>query len=71
MGCSDTSLAGALVEVGVYGYILLQGANLLSDGSELLLEVVDPGIIGCNPTQYPSSIPTTGLSGSGWQVSRN
>jgi len=28
------------------GYILLQGAGLLSEGSELLLEVVDPGIIG-------------------------
>lgn len=28
------------------GYILLQGAGLLSGGSELLLEVVDPGIIG-------------------------
>ena len=30
----------------VYGYALLQGANLLSDGSELLLEVLSPGIIG-------------------------
>lgn len=39
---------GALVEVGVYGYVLLQGAGLLADGSELLLEVVEPGIIGGN-----------------------
>lgn len=30
----------------VYGYLLLQGANLLSDGSELLLEVLSPGLIG-------------------------
>ena len=44
--CSDGSLMGALVEVGVYGYVLLQGAGLLADGSELLLEVVEPGIIG-------------------------
>jgi len=29
-----------------YGYILLQGANLISDGSELLLEVLNPGLIG-------------------------
>ncbi len=43
---SDGSLTGALLEVGVYGYVLLQGAGLLADGSELLLEVVEPGIIG-------------------------
>ena len=30
----------------VYGYMLLQGANLLSDGSELLLEILSPGLIG-------------------------
>jgi hypothetical protein len=30
----------------VYGYCLLIGANFLSDGSELLLEILDPGIIG-------------------------
>jgi len=29
-----------------YGYLLLKGAQLLSDGSEMLLEVLDPGIIG-------------------------
>ena len=46
--CSDGSLMGALVEVAVYGYVLLQGAGLLADGSELLLEVVEPGIIGGN-----------------------
>ncbi len=43
---SDGSLAGAAVETAVYGYVLLQGAGLLADGSELLLEVVEPGIIG-------------------------
>ena len=29
-----------------YGYLLLQGANFLSDGSELRLEVLSPGLIG-------------------------
>ncbi len=30
----------------MYGYLLLIGANQLSDGSELLLEILDPGVIG-------------------------
>ena len=30
----------------VYGRLILYGANWLSDGSELLLEILDPGIIG-------------------------
>ena len=43
----------------IYGYCLLQGANLLSDGSEMLLEILDPGLIGGAPrrtscTQHPS-----------------
>ncbi|KAI8469986.1 MAG: hypothetical protein J3K34DRAFT_422230 [Monoraphidium minutum] len=46
VGTSGESVAGALLETVVYGYILLQGASLLSEGSELLLEVLDPGIIG-------------------------
>ncbi len=33
----------------IYGYCLLQGANLLSDGSEMLLEILDPGLIGGAP----------------------
>lgn len=37
----------------VYGYFLLQGANLLSDGSELLLEVLDPGIVGGASSTFP------------------
>lgn len=32
--------------MGLYGLVLLKGANLISDGSEHLLEVVNPGIIG-------------------------
>lgn len=39
-------VVGALLETAVFGYVLLKGAGLLSEGSELLLEIVDPGIIG-------------------------
>ncbi len=55
----------------IYGYCLLQGANLLSDGSEMLLEILDPGLIGgalsrlCACVQQPSLICSripTGLS---------
>ena len=45
--CSTTSLSGAALETITYGYLLLQGAKLLSDGSEGLLEVLDnPGLVG-------------------------
>ena len=30
----------------VYGYGLLQAANLIADGSELLLEILSPGLVG-------------------------
>jgi hypothetical protein len=40
---------GALLDVVVYGYILLTGAGLLSNGSELLLEILNPGIVGGGP----------------------
>ncbi|WIA37902.1 hypothetical protein OEZ86_001279 [Tetradesmus obliquus] len=40
------TIAGAMLDVFVFGYIILQGAALLAAGSELLLEIVNPGIIG-------------------------
>jgi Ca2+/Na+ antiporter len=43
--CSS-SLSGSIFLTGAYGFLLLKGANLISDGSELLLEVLDPGLIG-------------------------
>ena len=43
--CS-TSLGGNAALLVTYGYMLLQAAQLLSDGSELLLTVMSPGIIG-------------------------
>jgi hypothetical protein len=45
----DTSLAGSLFEAAVYAWVLLQGAGLLSEGSELLLEILNPGLIGGGP----------------------
>ncbi|KAK9825642.1 hypothetical protein WJX81_003822 [Elliptochloris bilobata] len=43
--CSS-SLGGSILLILGYGYLLLKGAQLLSDGSEMLLEVLDPGVIG-------------------------
>lgn len=34
------------LQVLVFGNVILKGANILAEGSELLLEIVDPGIIG-------------------------
>jgi len=45
MPCS-VSLGGNAALLVIYGYMLLKAAQLLSDGSELLLTVVSPGIIG-------------------------
>lgn len=39
-------LVGSVVEALLFGFIILQGAKLLSEGSELLLEVLDPGVVG-------------------------
>ena len=43
--CTDTIL-GNLFLLVVYGYLLFVAAQLLSEGSELLLTVLDAGIIG-------------------------
>ncbi len=45
MPCS-TSLGGNVALLVIYGYMLLIAAQLLSEGSELLLTVLSPGIIG-------------------------
>ncbi len=41
-GCCSLHLRQVLV----FGFVILSGANILSDGSELLLEILDPGLIG-------------------------
>ncbi|KAI5054922.1 hypothetical protein GOP47_0030067 [Adiantum capillus-veneris] len=43
--CSN-SLPGNLFLMLVYGYLLLLAARFISEGSELLLEVMNPGLIG-------------------------
>jgi Ca2+/Na+ antiporter len=43
--CS-TTITGNLFLVLVYGYILAKGSKILADGSELLMEILDPGFIG-------------------------
>ena len=55
--CSSSSLGGSISTMLIYGYCLLQGANLLSDGSEMLLEVLDPGLIGGAPSAAPIACP--------------
>ena len=43
--CTDTAL-GNLFLLAVYSYLMFVAAKLLSEGSELLLTVLDAGIIG-------------------------
>ncbi|XP_002974272.2 sodium/calcium exchanger NCL1 [Selaginella moellendorffii] len=43
--CS-TRVVGNLYLLATYGFVMLKAAQLLSDGSELLLTVLNPGIIG-------------------------
>lgn len=53
-GCSEnygflpcsTTLGGNLFLVIVYGFFMLKAAEFLSDGSDMLLAVINPGIIG-------------------------
>ena len=43
--CSST-LIGNLFLLMIYGYFMYKSATMLSEGSELLLIVLDPGIVG-------------------------
>eukprot|EP01113_Clastostelium_recurvatum_P050638 TRINITY_DN962_c0_g1_i4.p1 TRINITY_DN962_c0_g1~~TRINITY_DN962_c0_g1_i4.p1 ORF type:complete len:533 (-),score=157.93 TRINITY_DN962_c0_g1_i4:1133-2707(-) len=43
--CSET-YPGLLILLAFYGLLLSFGAKLISDGSELLLEILNPGLIG-------------------------
>lgn len=45
MPCTSTAL-GNLFLIIVYGYLMFQAATYLSSGSELLLEILGPGIVG-------------------------
>ncbi|ERN13980.1 uncharacterized protein LOC18442228 [Amborella trichopoda] len=67
--CTSTVL-GNLFLVIVYGYLMFLGATYLSTGSELLLEVLGPGIVGGLFLPILGALPdaililVSGLSGS-------
>lgn len=54
------------LQVLVFGSVILSGANILAEGSELLLEVLDPGLIGGAPSPISRALlqPARNASGS-------
>ncbi|KAK9861388.1 hypothetical protein WJX84_011924, partial [Apatococcus fuscideae] len=73
--CS-TSLPGSCILVLVYGRTILYAANWLSNGSELLLEILDPGLIGGLVLPILGALPdafiiaVSGLSGTTEQAQK-
>lgn len=69
MPCTTTAL-GNLFLILVYGYLMFMAATYLSGGSELLLEILGPGIIGGLFLPILGALPdamlilVSGLSGS-------
>lgn len=69
MPCTNTGL-GNFFLILVYGYLMYVGATYLSDGSELLLDILGPGIIGGLFLPVLGALPdallilVSGLSGS-------
>ncbi|KAE8076021.1 hypothetical protein FH972_014696 [Carpinus fangiana] len=65
-----TTVLGNVFLILVYSYLMFVGAKLLSDGSEILLEILGPGIIGGFFLPVLNSLPdatiilASGLSGS-------
>ncbi|KAG7988256.1 hypothetical protein I3843_03G178300 [Carya illinoinensis] len=65
-----TTVLGNVFLILVYSYLMFLGAKLLSDGSEILLEILGPGIIGGFFLPVLSALPdatiilASGLSGS-------
>ncbi|KAL6051953.1 Sodium/calcium exchanger NCL2 [Balamuthia mandrillaris] len=58
--CSRT-VEGLLLLMAIYGVILAFGAKLISNGSELLLEILDPGIIGGLVIPVLGALPDTAI----------
>ncbi|KAL2496455.1 sodium/calcium exchanger family protein/calcium-binding EF hand family protein [Forsythia ovata] len=69
MPCTSTAL-GNLFLIIVYGFLMFQAATYLSTGSELLLEILGPGIVGGLFLPILGALPdamlilVSGLSGS-------
>ncbi|KAH9305488.1 hypothetical protein KI387_009892 [Taxus chinensis] len=67
--CTKT-VVGNLFLLGVYGFLMFKAAAFLSDGSELLLSVMGPGIVGGLFLPVLGALPDTllifvsGISGS-------
>lgn len=65
-----TSILGNIFLIAVYGFLMFIAAKSLSDGSELLLEILGPGIIGGLFLPILGALPdamlilVSGLSGS-------
>ncbi|KAK2665835.1 hypothetical protein Ddye_004409 [Dipteronia dyeriana] len=65
-----TNVLGNVFLIVVYGYVMFLSAKLLSDGSEILLQIIGPGIIGGFLLPVLSSVPdatiilASGLSGN-------
>ncbi|KAK6946663.1 EF-hand domain [Dillenia turbinata] len=65
-----TTIIGNLFLIVVYGYLMFTGAKFLSGGSELLLEILGPGIVGGLFLPILGALPdallilVSGLSGS-------
>lgn len=65
-----TAVLGNVFLVLVYGYLMLMAAKFMSCGSEILLQIVGPGLVGGLFLPVLSSIPdaaiilASGLSGS-------
>ncbi|KAJ9170853.1 hypothetical protein P3X46_018918 [Hevea brasiliensis] len=65
-----TTVLGNIFLIIAYGYLMFLSAKLLSDGSEILLQILGPGIIGGLFLPVLSSLPdvaimlASGLSGS-------
>ncbi|GMH24932.1 hypothetical protein Nepgr_026775 [Nepenthes gracilis] len=69
MPCTSTAI-GNLFLIIVYGYLMFLAATFLSNGSELLLEILGPGIVGGLLLPILGALPdamlilVSGLSGS-------
>ena len=54
--CTSTALGNSFLIV-VYGYMMFSGATYLSNGCELLLEILGPGVIGGSLLPVIASLP--------------
>lgn len=54
--CS-TTVVGNMLFISAYGYLMFQAAKRLSEGCEILLEILGPGIIGGLVLPVLSALP--------------